>query len=70
MNPLIVPWKIEQYNDLQPGAIIHLLTPEDFKELFDGAVVYNIFGKKYIKGVDEIDLDTRFGRLAFGILAK
>jgi hypothetical protein len=70
MNPLVVPWKIEQHNDLQAGAIIHLLTPEDFKELWDGAIVYNIFGKKCVKGTDEIDLDTRFGRLAYGILAK
>lgn len=32
----------------------------------NGEIVYDIFGEEYILGVDKIDLDVRFGCLAYG----
>jgi len=61
---LIVPWRVDD------KTVINLLTVDDFNSLADGTKVISIFGKIKEKGVDEIDLDTRFGRIAFGLLAE
>lgn len=47
------------------GNIV-LLTPEEFASLPNGTVVTSISERKYIKGQDYIDDDTRGGCLAFG----
>lgn len=47
---------------------LYLFTPEEFEKLPDGFVLTSINGiKTYVKGVDRIDQDTRFGHLAFGV---
>lgn len=47
-----------------------LITLEEFERLPDGFELTCIFGKKYIKGKDEIDMDVRFGHLAYGSSKK
>ena len=47
---------------------IWLLTPEEFAALPDGTVMTDIDGEKATKGTDEIDNDTRFGHLAYGLV--
>jgi hypothetical protein len=44
-----------------------LLTEEEFNRLPDGIVLESITGSKKTKGKDEIDTDTRFGHMAFGV---
>lgn len=71
------PWTIggsnpEIFADSIPqellGKRVLLQTPEEFAQLPDGTELYSIMGKRAVKGVDEIDDDTRGGHLAFGIL--
>lgn len=57
-------WKLES------GEIINLIHIDNYKDIPNGTELYDIFGKKYIKGKDYIDNDTRGGYLAFGILIK
>jgi len=54
---------------LNHGKKIMLVTPEEFKALPNGTVLLDIFGTPHVKGRDEIDQDTRFGHLAFGLEA-
>jgi hypothetical protein len=58
---LVVPWELDD------GRLIELLTPEQFAALPDGVSVWSIFGEQLRKGIDDVDQDTRAGRLAFGI---
>lgn len=44
-----------------------LLTEEEFNRLPDGIELESITHTKKIKGKDEIDKDTRFGHLAWGV---
>jgi len=44
-----------------------LLTPKEFNELANGVKLESINGDIYTKGLDYIDLDVRFGCLAFGL---
>lgn len=44
-----------------------LFTINEFNQLPDGIELTSISGDKAIKGTDEIDLDTRFGHIAFGV---
>ena len=44
-----------------------LLTPEEYNELADGVKLECIDGQYYTKGSDYIDLDVRFGCIAFGL---
>lgn len=44
-----------------------LITPEELTKIPNGAILDCIDGKQYTVGVDEIDLDTRRGHLAYGI---
>ena len=46
---------------------LYLFTPEEFKKLPDGTVLTSISNDVATKGVDEIDMDTRFGLLAWGV---
>jgi hypothetical protein len=47
---------------------LYLFTVEEFNKLPDGTVLESISGiGTYVKGVDKIDQDTRFGYLAFGV---
>lgn len=66
---MVVPWK------LKDGTIINLLTSEEYNELPFGIELTSISGEKKIKTTkskddgdpDYIDLDTRAGRIAWGI---
>lgn len=71
---MTVTWKIsdnklfEITSDLV-GRTIHLVTPKEFEDSANGTVFHSIFGEKLIKGEGKpIDLDTRGGYCAFGIL--
>jgi uncharacterized protein YqjF (DUF2071 family) len=44
-----------------------LVTPHEFTRIPDGTTLHCIDGKTYVKGVDVIDCETRFGHMAFGI---
>jgi hypothetical protein len=44
-----------------------LFTKEEYEQLPDGIELTSINGDIRIKGVDEIDKDTRFGYLAYGV---
>lgn len=44
-----------------------LFTPEEFEKIPIGTVLECIDGKFYTIGKDEIDMDTRFGCIAFGV---
>jgi hypothetical protein len=68
---LVVPWRVSAFwwepPSVHEGEVIELLTPEEFAALPDGTVLICIDGKEKTKGVDDIDLDTRFGRIAWGV---
>ena len=44
-----------------------LFTKEEFNKLPDGFELTDIMGGKAIKGKDYVDMDTRFGHLAYGV---
>lgn len=44
-----------------------LFTPEEYNRLPDGTVLTSIMGETVTKGTDYIDMDTRFGYIAYGI---
>lgn len=44
-----------------------LLTPFEFEQLPDGIKLESISGTIKTKGKDEIDMDTRFGQIAWGV---
>ena len=44
-----------------------LFTPEEYNRLPDGTVLTCIDGTTNTKGVDYIDMDTRFGHIAYGL---
>lgn len=48
---------------------LYLFTIEEFNQLPDGVELESISGstKYYVKGMDKIDQDTRFGYMAFGV---
>jgi hypothetical protein len=63
-------WTLEDGRwTLEDGRVIYLLTPERFHALVDGTKLICIDGEEVIKGKDYIDMDTRFGHLAFGVEA-
>lgn len=43
-----------------------LVTPEEFRKLPDGFVLTCIDDTTATKGKDNIDMDTRFGHIAYG----
>ena len=45
-----------------------LLTPEELQLVPNGTVLTSISNKTVIKGSDPVDLDTRAGLLAYGII--
>lgn len=47
---------------------LYLFTKEEYDKLPDGFVLTCIDGTERTKGVDYIDLDTRFGYLAYGVV--
>lgn len=49
------------------GHVIWLITQEQFDKLPDGTALVAIDGEEVVKGSDKIDMDTRFGHLAFGV---
>ena len=53
------PWNEELY----------LFTPEEFEQLPDGTELYSIMSedKPVIKGIDKIDMDTRWNHIAYGV---
>lgn len=44
-----------------------LFTPEEYVRLPDGIELTSISGGKRIKGKHHIDMETRFGHIAFGL---
>ena len=44
-----------------------LFTPEEYNRLPNGTVLTSIMGETVTKGTDYIDMDTRFGHIAYGI---
>lgn len=46
---------------------LYLFTPEEFVQLPDGIELTSIQDEKFIKGKDKIDMDTRYGHMAFGV---
>lgn len=44
-----------------------LITPSEFAELPDGTELVCINDETAVKGQDDIDQDTRFGHLAYGV---
>jgi len=44
-----------------------LFTPEEYNRIPDGTVLTSISGERVTKGTDYIDMDTRFGHIAYGI---
>ena len=44
-----------------------LFTIEEFNRLPNGIELENIMNIKKTKGIDDIDLDTRFGHIAWGV---
>lgn len=47
---------------------LYLFTPAEFEQIPDGTELECIMaGEKAIKGKDYIDLDTRFGHIAYGV---
>lgn len=52
---------------LDDGRTIWLLTEEEFKALPNGTKLISIFGEVVTKGIDTIDMDTRYGYIAFGV---
>lgn len=46
-----------------------LFTPEEYEQLPDGTELYSIMSgeKPLVKGVDYIDMDTRYGHTAYGV---
>ena len=48
---------------------IHLITPEQLKQVPEGTVLTGISGKEAIVGIDQIGGDTRGGYLAYGFAA-
>lgn len=53
------PWNEELY----------LFTPEEYEQLPDGIELYSIMANDppVFKGKDDIDMDTRFGHIAYGV---
>lgn len=47
-----------------------LLTPAELEMVPDGTVLVCISGERVVKGVDEIDDDTRGGYIAYGLLGS
>lgn len=45
---------------------LRLLTPAEFERVPDGATLVTISNRVHVKGQDPIDLDTRFGFIAYG----
>lgn len=50
--------------------VLLLLTPEEFAALPDGEVLTCIDDTTAVKGVDDIDDDTRGGHLAYGVVGE
>lgn len=44
-----------------------LFTPEEYNELPDGIELTSINASKVVKGKDYIDMDIRFGHIAYGV---
>jgi len=44
-----------------------LFTPDEYNRLPDGTILTSILGETVSKGIDYIDMDTRFGHIAYGI---
>lgn len=44
-----------------------LFTIAEYEKLPDGVKLESIVGKTVVKGLDYIDLDVRFGHIAFGV---
>ena len=49
-------------------STLWLITPEEYSKVPDGTVLHCIDSCDYTKGVDQIDMDTRGGLIAYGFL--
>ena len=57
----MIKWDDEGDNSL------HLFTPSEFETLPNGVELESISGDFAAKGKDYIDMDTRFGHIAWGV---
>ena len=57
---------MQRWND-EGSDSLWLITEEELNRLPDGIILECIDGKSYVKGADDIDLDSRFGHLAYGV---
>lgn len=46
---------------------LYLFTPAEFEKLPDGTKLESINGCIATKGTDRVDLDTRYGHIAYGV---
>jgi len=46
---------------------LYLFTREEYNQLPDGTELTSINGKLKTKGIDYIDMDVRFGYIAYGV---
>lgn len=55
--------------NLLDGRTIHLVTPKEYQGLSDGAVLWDIFGMRFVKGRDQIHSEeVRDGHIGYGLL--
>lgn len=66
-------WDLQSYKNKnswsgdEDGAILWLLTPEEFEKIDDSTILFSIMGEVKIKYNEVFDLDTRGGYMAWGI---
>ena len=58
------PWDDEEEH---PDGLLWLLTPEELDDMPNGLVLEDIVGGRAVIGKSDIDTDTRFGYIAYGI---
>lgn len=46
---------------------LYLFTPKEYEKIPNGTELTCIDNKTYTKGTDEIDMDTRFNHIAYGV---
>lgn len=73
LEPVLIEWEPQtrqrnnRWSDEWPVPL-WLLTPEELDRLPEGTVVTSIAAERKVVGVDEIDSDTRFGCVAWGLM--
>jgi hypothetical protein len=63
-------WRMWSDKDLFDGKMLLLCPLDDFDNVPDGTVMYDVFGDSAVKGKDKIAKDHKGGTLAYGILLE